>query len=150
MKRTWTEENHRQFFGKVQGWLINYPEKIRKKQNHNRNYRPIVDQTSKTVLIFIENCGFYGIKSEARVQVMKTPMKRHRESRRFQAILAQNSDRAFDVIHHWIGRFVKKKFQRLKEKRFFFPMVWFLVLSSKHNCLFDIAENSQVLTTTWF
>ena len=65
-----------------------------------------MDQTSKTVLIFIENCGFYGIKSEARVQVMKTPMKRHRESRRFQAILAQNSDRAFDVIHHWIGRFV--------------------------------------------
>ena len=79
---------------------------MRKKQNHNRNYRPIVDQTSKTVLIFIENCGFYGIKSEARVQVMKTPLKRHRESRRFQAILAQNSDRAFDVIHHWIGRFV--------------------------------------------
>ena len=96
---------------------------IRKKQNHNRNYRPIVDQTSKTVLIFIENCGFYGIKSEARVQVMKTPMKRHRESRRFQAILAQNSDCLFYVIIHLNGRFIKFFLHMLKEKWFLFPVV---------------------------
>ena len=60
---------------------------------------------------------------------------------RFRAILRQNSNRVFDVINHWNGQFINWSFAKLKDKCLLFPMVCFLLLSSKRNCLFDIAEN---------
>ena len=69
---------------------------------------------------------------------------------RFQAILRQNSNRVFDVINHWNGRFINWSFAKLKEKWLFFPMVCFLSLSSKGNCLFHIAKNVQFSKTRFW
>ena len=120
------------------------------KWRDSQNRDPFLVKTSKTLLIFMKNCGFYGTNSEVPTRACKSRMKRQSESWRFRAISAQNSHRSFYVVIHSNGRLITFSLHRLKEKWFLFPMVCFFVLSSKHKCLFDIMENGRFSTPRFF